>query len=92
MNSTQNGSKLIFAHQRSQNITPDILVKSFWVSTCLALILTLPPLAVFLSLVHGNYNDNILMGSILGFGLHFILFAFSGKISNALSSLLDYKY
>ena len=88
MDSTQNGSKPIFAHQRSQNITPDILVKSFWVSTCLALILTLPPLAVFLSLVHGN--DNILMGSILGFGLHFILFAFSGKISNALSSLLDY--
>ncbi len=88
MNSTKNGSKLIFAHQRSQNITPDIFIKSFWVSTCLALILTLPPLAVFLSLVHGN--DNILMGSILGFGLHFILFAFSGKISNALSSLLDY--
>ena len=88
MNSTQNGSKLIFAHQRSQNITPDILVKSFWASTCLALILTLPPLAVFLSLVHRN--DNILMGSILGFGLHFILFAFSGKISNALISLLDY--
>jgi hypothetical protein len=88
MNSTQKGSKLIFAHQRSHNITPDILVKSFWVSSCLALILTLPPLAVFLSLV--QRNDNILIGSILGFGLHFILFAFSGKISNSLSSLLDY--
>ena len=66
-------------------ISPDILVKSFWVSTALGLILSLPPLGLFMAVFHGS--GNILLGAIIGFGLHFILLSVSEKISSSLTSL-----
>jgi hypothetical protein len=68
-------------------ISPDILVKSFWVSTALALILSLPPLGLFMAVFHGS--GNILLGAIIGFGLHFILLSVSEKISSSLTSLFE---
>ena len=68
-------------------ISPDILVKSFWVSTALGLILSLPPLGLFMAVFHGS--GNILLGSIIGFGLHFILLSVSEKISSSLTSLFE---
>ena len=80
-------SKLIFSSHRPENITPDVLIKSFWVSSALALIMTLPPLGIFLAF---NYNgDNILAGAVVGFGLHFVFLALSERISNVLSRLFD---
>ncbi len=52
MNNSYHGSKLIFNGQRAIDDTePDDVIKSVWVSTALALILSLPSLAVFLTLI-----------------------------------------
>ncbi|MDQ3872573.1 MAG: hypothetical protein M3258_03065 [Thermoproteota archaeon] len=80
-------SKLIFSKQRLENISPDILVKSFWVSSALALIMTLPALGIFLAFYYNG--GNIVAGTLIGFGLHFVLLALSERISNALSRLFD---
>jgi hypothetical protein len=84
---TSQRSKLIFSNHRFENISPDVLVKSFWVSSALALIMTLPPLGIFLTFYYNG--GNVLAGAIVGFGLHFILLALSDRISNALSRLFD---
>jgi hypothetical protein len=84
---TSQQSKLIFSNHRFENISPDVLAKSFWVSSALALIMTLPPLGIFLTFYYNG--GNVLAGAIVGFGLHFILLALSDRISNALSRLFD---
>jgi hypothetical protein len=78
---------LSFNRSRLDRISPDILVKSFWVSTALGLILSLPPLGLFIAVFHGS--GNILVGAIIGFGLHFILLSTSEKISSSLTSLFE---
>ena len=80
-------SKLIFSSRRFENISPDALIKSFWVSSALALIMTLPPLGIFLAFYYNG--GNILAGAVVGFGLHFVLLALSHRISNALSRLFE---
>jgi hypothetical protein len=85
---TSQQSKLIFSSRRFENVSPDMLIKSFWVSSALALIMTLPPLGIFLAFYY-NGGNNILAGAIVGFGLHFVLLALSERISIALSHLFD---
>jgi hypothetical protein len=82
-----NQTKIRFVRQRNNSITPDIIMKSFWVSTCLALILTIPPLAIFIAIFLSS--DNLLMGAVIGFGIHFVLFSLSGRISSFITSLFD---
>src|SRR5919199_2136171 len=79
--------KIRFVRQRNDAITPDIIMKSFWISTSLALILAIPPLTIFLAIFHNS--GNLLMGALIGFGIHFVLFALSGRISSFITSLLD---
>ena len=87
-NNSSQGSKLIFNAQRTNDDTaPDDVIKSVWVSTALALILSLPSLAVFLSLLH--WTNNILVGGVTGFATHFILLALSPRTSEVLLSLFD---
>jgi hypothetical protein len=80
-------SKLSFSSRRLENVSPDTLMKSFWVSSALALIMALPPLGIFLAFYYNGCN--ILAGTIIGFGLHFVLLAVSERVSNALSRLFD---
>ena len=87
MDKTPDQKKILIKSQRLENITPGILVKSFWVSTALAVILTLPALGVFIAV--SQNSGNILVGSVIGFGLHFLLLSTSGRISSVLSSILD---
>ena len=87
MDKTPDQKKILINSQRLENITPGILVKSFWVSTALAVILTLPALGVFIAV--SQNSGNILIGSVIGFGLHFLLLSTSGRISSVLSSILD---
>ena len=47
----------------------------------LAVILTLPALGVFIAV--SQNSGNILIGSVIGFGLHFLLLSASGRISSA---------
>ena len=55
----------------------DILTN--WVSISLALIFALPSLGVFLGIYYGT--GNLIIGAVLGFGVHFIIFTFSVRIS-----------
>ena len=84
---TSSRVNLSFNRSRLDRISPDILVKSFWVSTALGLILSLPPLGLFIAVFKGS--GNILVGAIIGFGLHFILLSTSEKISSSLTSLFE---
>ena len=69
---TENSSKKNF-------LTYDVLVNTLWVSTILALILTLPSVGIFLYvfLETGSW----LTGALLAFGIHFVILAFSERIS-----------
>ena len=79
--------KISFVRRRNDSITPDIIMKSFWVSTSLALILTIPPLAIFIAVF--QTSGNLLMGVVIGFSIHFILFLQSVRISSFITSFFD---
>jgi len=63
-------------------LTYDVLVNTLWDSTTLALILTLPSIGIFLYvfLETGSW----LTGALLAFGIHFVILAFSERISKFL--------
>jgi len=67
---------------RKNWLTYDVLVNTLWVSTTLALILTLPSIGIFLC-VYLETGD-LLSGALLAFGIHFVILAFSEKISRFL--------
>jgi hypothetical protein len=80
-------TKLTYVNHHLNNLTPDFMVKSAWVSTAVALILTLPPLGLFMSIF--QTTSNLFVSVLVGFGLHFVLIPLSTKISSALSTLFD---
>jgi hypothetical protein len=84
----QSRIKIIFNNKRENNITSELLIKSVWVSTSLALILTLPPLGIFLTVFQNGAS--LAVAAITGFGLHFVLLAFSGRISSIMSAIVDH--
>ncbi len=63
----------------------DILTN--WVSISMALIFALPSLAVFLGIYYGT--GNLIVGAVLGFGVHFVTLAFSGRISKYLNKIMN---
>jgi len=56
-------------------------------STILAMILTLPSLGIFLGIYFGT--GNLLVGAVVGFGIHFVTLAFVGRISSWLVRILS---
>ena len=64
-----------------------INVLTNWVSISMALIFALPSLAVFLGIYHGT--GNLIIGAVLGFSIHFITLAFSGRISKYLNKVMN---
>lgn len=83
----QRKTKLVFVSNPMNSLTPDFIVKSAWVSTALALILTLPSLGIFVAIF--QTTGSLIAGIIIGFGLHFLLLAKSTTISNSLSKFFD---
>jgi len=78
---------MIRLHKKDNpGITTETIVNTIWVSTFLAMILTLPALGVFLGIYFGT--GNLLAGAVIGFGLHFVTLAFSGRISKLLTRML----
>ena len=63
----------------------DILSQMLVKSSILAAIFTGPALAVFLGIYYGT--GNLIVGAVVGFGLHFVTLAFSGRISKWLAKL-----
>ena len=64
-----------------------INVLTNWVSISMALIFALPSLAVFLGIYYGT--GNLIIGAVLGFSIHFITLAFSGRISKYLNKVMN---
>lgn len=88
MSSSIRVSRLVFSDQRLNEVASTAgALKSIWVSTALALILSLPALAIFLGLLH--LTNNIILGTLIGFATHFALLAASPRTSEALISLFD---
>ncbi len=63
----------------------DILTN--WVSISMALIFALPSLGVFLGIYYGT--GNLIIGAVLGFGVHFVTLVFSGRISKYLDKVMN---
>mgnify|MGYP003329881353 FL=1 len=70
---------------QKKEISADVLVNTLWVSTGLAVILTVPSILIFLYFFF-NFDD-VVVGAVIAFGLHFVLLAFSEKISKFLMSI-----
>jgi len=63
----------------------DILTN--WVSISMALIFALPSLGIFLGIYYGT--GNLIIGTVLGFGVHIVTLAFSGRISKYLDKIMN---
>lgn len=77
-----NKSKATRIFTKKQELTVDTIVNTVWISTFLALILTVPSLLIFIGIYF--VSGNILVGAVIGFGLHFVGLAYSEKISKGL--------
>lgn len=73
--------------KKKTKTSTEIVTKTIWVSTFLAMILSLPPLGLFLGIYF--LTGNLIMGAVVGFGVHFILLVFSSKISKFLINIMS---
>lgn len=73
--------------KKKTEISTETITNTIWISSFLAMILTLPPLGLFLGIYF--LTGNILMGAVIGFGIHFITLAFSSKISKFLTNIMS---
>ena len=70
-----------------KKVPAEVIFNTIWISTFLAMIFTLPALGIFFGVYYGT--GNLALGAILGFGVHFTAFAFSGKISKFLTKIMS---
>ena len=73
--------------RKKNNISTETLVNTIWVSTFLAMIFTLPPLGLFLGIYF--FTGNLIIGVVIGFGVHFLILAFSGRISKRITQFMS---
>jgi len=71
----------------TKNTKDPINVLTNWVSISMALIFALPSLGVFLGIYYGT--GNLVVSAVLGFVIHFVTLAFSGKISKYLNEIMN---
>lgn len=75
-------SRMLFSYKRNKDLSLDDLIKALWISTAMALILALPPLGILAAIIFKT--DDILIASLIGFGVHFATLAFSVRICTQL--------
>jgi len=73
--------------KKKTEVSTEVLIRFIWVSSFLAMIFALPPLAVFLGIYF--LTGELIIGAVIGFGLHFVILAFSGKISKVITKLVS---
>jgi hypothetical protein len=73
--------------KKKTEISTETLVNTVWVSSFLAMIFTLPPLGLFLGIYF--WTGELVIGAIIGFSVHFITLAFSGKISKVITKIMS---
>ncbi len=66
--------------KNNSDIPSDLLVTTIWKSSVLAVIFVVPALSIFLGIYYST--GNLIIAAVLGFGIHFVTLAFSGRISN----------
>ncbi len=57
------------------------------VTICMALLFTFPSLGIFLGIYYTF--ENLLIGAVLGFIVHFVILAFAGRISKRLDEIMN---
>jgi hypothetical protein len=72
---------------KKKKIPTKVIINTIWISTFLAMIFTLPSLAIFLGIYYGT--GNLILGAVLGFGTHVVALIFSGKISKFLIKIMN---
>lgn len=72
---------------KKNEITTEILVKTIWISTFMAMIFALPSLGLFLGIYFAT--GNLIVGAVVGFGVHFVILAFSNRISKFLTKIMS---
>jgi len=70
---------MINLDKKNPNEQPITFSKIIWKSSILAMIFALPALGIFLGIYYST--GELLVGAILGFGVHFATLIFSGRIS-----------
>ena len=73
--------------KKKNDISTETVINTIWVSTFMGMIFSLPPLGIFLGIYFST--DNIAVGAILGFGVHFVTLAFSSRISKFLTQIMS---
>jgi len=73
--------------KKKTEISTELLVKFIWVSSFLAMIFAIPPLVLFLGIYF--ITGELIIGAIIGFGVHFVILAFSGKISKKITKIMS---
>jgi len=73
--------------KKKTDISTETVINTIWVSTFMGMIFALPPLGVFLGIYYGT--GNLIIGVVLGFGIHFITLACAGKISKFLVRVMS---
>lgn len=78
---------MIRFRNKKQEISTETVINTIWVSAFLAMIFSLPPLGIFLGIYFST--GNLVAGAVLGFAIHFVTLAFSGRISKFLTQILS---
>lgn len=73
--------------KKKTKTSTEIVTKTIWISTFLAMILSLPPVGLFLGIYF--LTGNLIIGAVVGFGVHFVLLVFSSKISKFLINIMS---
>ena len=71
--------------KNNSDISSDLLVTTIWKSSVLAVIFVVPALSIFLGIYYST--GNLIIAAVLGFGIHFVTLAFSGRISKWLVNI-----
>lgn len=72
---------------KKKKVPTEVLVNTIWISTFLAMIFTVPALGIFLGIYYGT--GNLVLGALLGFSVHFVALALSGRISKFLVKIMN---
>ena len=72
--------------KRGSGPTPETLINTIWGSSFMAMIFALPPLGIFLGIYLGT--GQLVVGAVVGFGVHFVTLAFSDRISKVVAKAI----
>jgi len=73
--------------RKKTEVSTEVLIKFIWISSFLAMIFALPPLGLFLGIYF--LTGELILGAVIGFGVHFVILAFSGRISKIITRIMS---